>query len=391
LVGIAAVLVSVLIFGLWSGKSPKKPENIPLGDYSQAIDYTDREIQWIMKQHHLPSVAVTLIDDQDTIWEETFGTANFESDLPAESSTVYKVWSVAKVFTAIETMRLVEDGLVDLDTPITEYLPGFSIQSRFPDSAPITIRSILTHRAGLPRNECHWIDFNEHVLADLVDSLVDCRQAYAVNSRFKYSNIGFDLLGYLVQELRGESFPDYMRKNLLQPIGMENSAFLQAQIPAQLDFALGYEYFERNYYPFEQGDITSFPSSNLYSTIEDMGLFAKFIFRRGEVNGEQMINPEILNEMFTEQFSNMRDPQPMGLGWKIANVLGSERMIWHDGGPGEGIGALIALLPERKLGVILFANSTSFEGRVSVPVAQDILEVLLKTKYGINEPQEKTG
>jgi CubicO group peptidase (beta-lactamase class C family) len=390
LVAIPSILVSFLIYRICSGKLPRKPGNIPLGDYSQAIDYTEQEIRWIMKQHHLPSVAVTLIDDQDTILEGAFGTANFESDLPAESNTVYKVWSVAKVFTAIEIMRLVEDGQVDLDAPITEYLPDFSIQSRFPNSAPITIRSILTHRAGLPRNECHWIDFNEHALAGLIESLEDCRQAYPVNSRFKYSNIGFDLLGYLIQEMRGESFPDYMRKNLLQPIGMDNSAFLRAQIPAQLDFAPGYEYFKRTYYPYEQGDITSFPSGNLYSTIEDMGLFAKFIFREGEVNGEPIINPETLDEMFAEQFSSMRDPQPMGLGWKIANVLGSERMIWHDGGPGEGVGALVALLPERKLGVILIANSTSFEGRVSVPIAQDILEVLLKTKYGINKPQEKT-
>ncbi|MFL7893566.1 MAG: serine hydrolase domain-containing protein [Anaerolineales bacterium] len=261
--------------------------------------------------------------------------------LSAESNTVYKVWSVAKVFTAIETMRLVEDGLVDLDTPFAEYLLDVSILGRFPDSAPISICSILPHRAGLPRDECHWIDFNEHALAGLIESLEDCRQAYPVNSQFKYSNIGFDLLRYLIQEMRGESFPDYLRKNLLQPIGMEKSTFLRAQIPAQLDVALGYEYFKRNYYPYEQGNITGFPSGNLCSTIEDMGLFAKFIFRRGEVNGEQMIKPETLDEMFTEQSSDKRNLQPMGLGWKTAYILGSERMIWHDGGAGEGIGAVV--------------------------------------------------
>ena len=94
-----------------------------------------------MKQHHLPSVAVALIDDQDTIWQEAFGMANVEEDIPARIDTVYKLWSVAKVFTAIETMRLVEEGLVDLDAPITDYLPDFSIQSRFADSGPITVRS----------------------------------------------------------------------------------------------------------------------------------------------------------------------------------------------------------------------------------------------------------
>jgi CubicO group peptidase (beta-lactamase class C family) len=387
---IFTILVFVLIFIVWRGKPPKKPAIIPPGDYSYAIEYAEQKSQWAMRQYHLPSIAMILIDDQDTIWQGTFGMANLEQSTPAKSDTVYKLWSVAKVFTAIETMRLVDDGLVDLDTPITEYLPNFSIQSRFPDSDPITIRSILTHRSGLPRNECHWIDFSEDALASLAASLEDCYQVFPVGYRYKYSNLGFDLLGYLIEEMRGELFPDYMRNNLLLPIGMDDSAFLRAQVPTQLEHAFGYEYYKGEYNPYEQGDITSFPSGNLYSTTEDMGRFAKFILRGGEVNGEQIMSPGIVEEMFADQISDVRDPQPMGLGWKTAFVLGSEHMVWHDGGPGEGVGALVALLPKRKLGVILFANGTAFEGSVSVPLALDMLEVLLKTKYGLNVPPEKT-
>ena len=390
LITMPTILIIVLISILWLGKSPKKPTDIPLGDYSYTNKYAEQKIKWVMKQYHLPSVAVILIDDQDTIWQETFGTANLEGDSRAASDTVYKLWSIAKVFTAIETMRLVEDGLVDLDAPITEYLPDFSIQSRFLDSEPITIRSILTHRSGMPRNECHWIDFSKDALAGLAASLEDCHQAFPAGYRYKYSNMGFDLLGYLIQEMRGGLFPDYMRENLLLPIGMDNSAFLRAQVPANLELAFGYEYYKGEYYPYEQSDITSFPSGNLYSTIEDMSQFVKFIFRGGEVNGEQIISPEIFEAMFADQFSNARDPQPMGLGWKTAYVLGSERMVWHDGGPDDGVGALVALLPKRKLGVILIANGTNFEGSVSVPIALDMLEVLLKTKYGVHIPQENT-
>lgn len=390
LITISAILVFILIFMIYLGRSPKKPEDIPQGDYSHATQYAEQRIRRVMKQYHLPSIAVILIDDQDTIWQETFGVANIEADLPAESDTVYKLWSLAKVFTAIETLRLVEDGLVDLDAPITEYLPSFSIQSRFPDSEPISIRSILTHRSGLPRNECHWIELSEYALPELAASIADCHQAFPVNYRYKYSNIGFDLLGYLIQEMRGELFPDYMREYLLLPLGMENSAFRRAQIPPSLELAFGYEYYQGEYYPYEQNDITSYPSGNLYSTIKDMGKFAKFIFRGGEVNGKQILSPENFDEMFVDQISSLRDPQPMGLGWKTADVLGSERLVWHDGGPGEGIGALAALLPRRKLGVILFANGTTFEGRVSVPLALDVLEVLLKTKYGLQVPQGKS-
>ena len=91
--------------------------------------------------------------------------------------------------------------------------------------------------------------------------------------------------------------------------------------------------------------------------------------------------------MFEDQFSSRRDPQQMGLGWKISRVLGSEFMVWHDGGPGEGTGALVALLPERKLGMCSFANAVSFEGPLSVSLAVEILERMLEAKYGIVAPQ----
>lgn len=378
-----ALLVFGAIFLVWHGTAPAKPTDIPLGDYSYTIEYTEQKIQQLMKQQHLPSIAIALIDDQDTVWLYTFGLANIEKDLPAESNTVYKLWSVAKVFTAIETMRLVEEGLVDLDTPVTEYLPNFSIQSRFLDSEPITIRRILTHRSGLPRNGCHRVDFSPDALLALVESLEDCYLAYPVGYQYKYSNIGFDTLGYIIQKMRGVLFSDYMRENLLHPIGMYNSAFLRAEIPAQLENAYGYEFYKGDYYPYEQNDIANLPSGNLYSTIEDMGQFIKFIFRGGESNGEKIISTETLGSMFVDQASSTRDPQPMGLGWKTANIFGSERLIWHDGGPSEGIGALVALLPERQLGVALLANGTTFEGRVSVTFAVDILKLMLETKYGV--------
>jgi len=220
-----------------------------------------------MRRHHLPSVAVALIDDQNTIWQGTFGWANVEKKIPARSDTVYKLWSVAKVLTAIETMRLVEDGLVDLDAPLTDYIPGFSIQSRFLDSKPITIRSILAHHSGLPRGSCHPQvpgPGNDKLLGEMARSMKDGHMAFPVGSRFKYSNIGLDMLGHIIQESRHQSFAYYMEENLLARIGMKNSSFLWADIPAQKDVALGYEYYKGKYYPRQQGDINSLPLGNLY-------------------------------------------------------------------------------------------------------------------------------
>jgi CubicO group peptidase (beta-lactamase class C family) len=179
---ILAVLFAVASFWGRQRATPRKPDPIPPGDYTYTVEYAAYRIDQLMRQHHLPSVAVALIDDQDTIWQQAFGLANVERDIPAQVGTVYKLWSVAKVFTAIETMRLVEEGLVDLDAPITDYLPDFSIHSRFPDAAPITIRSILAHRSGLPRNECHSLmsgPEDDDVLGEMVASLKHCHWDWA--------------------------------------------------------------------------------------------------------------------------------------------------------------------------------------------------------------------
>jgi CubicO group peptidase (beta-lactamase class C family) len=388
------IVVLLAIVSLWvlDRAAPRKPDPIPPGDFTYTVNFAEYRIRQLMKQRHLPSVAVALIDDQDIVWQGAFGMANVEKEIPATADTVYKLWSVAKVFTAIEIMRLVEDGLVDLDAPITDYLPDLSIQSRFADSEPITIRSILAHRSGLPRNECHWLrDSPGHheVLGAMVESLKDCHMAFSTGYRYKYSNIGLDTLGYIIQQMRGESFSRYMKDNLLIPTGMESSAFLSTGIPVEKDIALGYEYYKGEYYPYQQEDITSLPSGNLYSTIEDMSKFAKFVFRGGEAHGEQVIDPETLNLMFKDQYSNPRDPQPIGLGWKTGRVFDSELLVWHDGGPTEGIGSSVILLPERKLGIVLFANEISFEGSVSVPLAIEILELMLETKYGIIPPVDE--
>ena len=389
LVALSIVIVLCIVFGIGLiyllGNHPKKLAVISQDDYSFTIEYAQYRVQRAMKQYDLPSVAIALVDDQNVIWQETYGLANIEEEIFAAPDTVYKMYSVAKAFTAIEIMRLVEEGLVDLDAPITEYLPDFSIQSRFPENDPITVRAILAHHAGLPRNGCAHVTWygGGDIMDELAASLANCQMVYPVGERYKYTNIGSNVLAAIIQNVRGKPFPYHMEEDLLAPIGMANSAFLISDLPAGHDLALGYEYYEGDYYPIEQGDNVMLASGNLYSTLTDMAAFAQFILRTGEAGGMQIIRPATLNQMYADQYSRPEDPQPMGLGWKTAQVFGTERLVWHDGGASEGVGSLVALLPERKLGVVLFANGSSFEGSVSVFLALDILAQMMEAKYGI--------
>ena len=391
------LLPSISAFAIsCSSSGPRKPEPVPIGDYTYVKTLAEQRLEQVMKRHHVPGMTAVLINDQEIIWQGNYGWANIEQEIPVTEDTVFKMLSLAKPFTAVETMRLVEEGLVDLDAPITDYLSDFTIWSRFPDGEPITIRHILTHRSGLPRNGCVKPDwyFGPEAVEYLTVTLSNCFLTYPTGERYKYSNIGFDSLGTIIQEKRAQAFPVYMHENLLAPVGMSASSFWPSGLGGvgRLDDAQkasGYEFFEGEYYAREQYDIAAIPSGNLYATANDLAAFVKFIFRGGEADGAHLISSETLALMFEEQASRVQDPQRMGLGWKIGRVLDTEKMVWHDGGSSEGIGSLIAFLPERKLGVILLGNGTNFEGVLSAPLAVELLEAMLETEYGLVKEEQK--
>ncbi|MBK5114446.1 MAG: beta-lactamase family protein [Candidatus Heimdallarchaeota archaeon] len=363
---------------------PIKPNTIPQNDYSYAINYAEYKVKEIMKKNDLPSISVALIDDQDIIMQNSYGYANLEENILATPETVYRMGSVAKVFTAMEIMRLYNEGLVDLDAPITDYIPDFSIKSRFQDNTSITIRSLLTHRSGLPRNGNlpYWyFDSGVNILRDYVSSLKHSSLAFPTGYRFKYSNIAYNILGRIIEILRPSIFPFYMRDDLLREIGMNQSSFLSIDVAPTDDIAVGYYNENGKNHPIEHSDIISFASGNLYSSLQDMAEFTRFVFRGGKTGSTQIIANETLQLMFEEQPSQPRDTQTMGLGWFTGKVKNTEKVVFH-GGDGDGVHSIVALLPERKLGVVLIGNSVEFSTPINY-FAWEILEIMLETKYGI--------
>jgi CubicO group peptidase (beta-lactamase class C family) len=147
---------------------------------------------------------------------------------------MYRIGSISKLFTAMATMKLVEDGLLDIDRALKNYLPQFSIRNRFSDSGPITPRTIMTHHSGLPSRLAKGM-WSSDPPASLLDRLKDEYAAYPTNYVFAYSNIGFALLGLMVEQVSQANFCDYVDQAILGPIGMQQSSFKKtAEVEALL-------------------------------------------------------------------------------------------------------------------------------------------------------------
>ncbi len=385
LASIMALLIcsSTFIIIIVSAQSePKKPDIIPLGDYSYVKDYTDSKIEQIMRKYHVPGVAVSLLDENETILEKYYGIGNTETKEAISNETTFKIGSISKVFTAIEIMRLVDENLIDLDDPIVKYLPTFNILYRF-DSEPITVRHLLSHRSGLPRNDnlvqWHW-DTSEDILKTQMESLNTTHASYPAGHRYKYSNVAYNILGHLIEQIRGRPFIFYMVDQLFHQIGMENSHYLTSYINNQDSIATGYFRSKSKTIAYEDRDIVNVASGGILSTMKDMQAFFRFLNNQLGNNYLNIIQESTLFSMYNPQFLSLEDPQEIGLGFFIDTDYVGKKVVFHTG-VNLGRRSIMAFIPETKQGVILMGNHEEFS-EPSKFLAMDVLKLMLETKTG---------
>lgn len=180
-----------------TGRSDTPPE-----PYANTIAQMTTYIENSMAQSNVTGLSIALVDGQNVVWSRGFGYADKEANVPAAADTIYEIGSLSKTFAATAIMRLVEEGRMDIDQPLTTYLPGFSINQRFPQSGPITIRAILTHHSGIPGDLFNGA-FTEGQPFDydtwLLDILKNEYTAAPVGSVLAYSNSAIALLRPVIE------------------------------------------------------------------------------------------------------------------------------------------------------------------------------------------------
>lgn len=194
-------------------------------DYAVVAQMLDGFIAHEMADKDLSALSIALVDDQQTVWAQGFGRANPSNKTRATAQTVYRVGSVSKLFTDIAIMQLVEQGRLDLDAPVTRYLPDF--QPHNPYGKSITLRQLMSHRSGLTREPPvgHCFDPTEPSLAQAIASLNRTELIYAPGSRVKYSDAAIAVAGYILEGTQNEPFAKYLGHAVLEPLDMRHSSF----------------------------------------------------------------------------------------------------------------------------------------------------------------------
>jgi len=369
-------LVGIGFFPATTGNISSIPMPSDHYESQQMTDlFFDLYIRTLMKIGHKPSIAAAIIHDDEVAWSNAYGYYDIENQKQATTDTLYLQASVSKTVTATALMQLYDQGLFDLDDDINEYLP-FELRNPNHPDIPITIKMILSHRSSLADDNLHWIclsylpgdpDVEGYPDPWLESYLVPGGSAYSSSTwstakpgeEYYYANIGFSIIGYLVEILSGQNFDEYCKEHIFQPLEMPTSGFRLSDHNIE-DIAVPYEYKDNHYFRHPHYGIhVLYPAITLRTTVEEFSHFIIAHMNGGVWNGVRILEESTVEMMHTAHFSP-KDKYNYGLGWTITNKLIGKDEYGHSGGY-VGVHILVTIVPKDDIAVILFSNELDSE------------------------------
>jgi CubicO group peptidase (beta-lactamase class C family) len=307
----------------------------------RADDYVKSE----MEQHRIPGVAMVVIQDGKPVKHKAYGVANIELNIPVKLDTVFEIGSITKQFTAAGILLLQQDGKLSVDDKISRYLkntPGIW--------ADVTVRHLLTHTSGIKSyTGLDGFALTKHLTQEQFISAIGAQpMEFQPGGAWKYCNTGFNLLGYIIENVSGQHYWDFMRERIFKPLRMNETTDRSpgAIIPNRAD---GYE--QTNHVWINRDfDLTEvFAAGAIASTVGDLAKWNAALDRDGLLHGttkQAMWTPAILTDGKVTKY---------GFGWFLDTVEGHKN-IGH-GGSTSGFSASIQRFPDDHLAVILLTNT----------------------------------
>ncbi len=349
-----------------------------MSSVEQTFQQLRLEIPVRVRREGIPGATVVILGHEGIAWSEAFGDADTATKSPVCVDTLFGLQSCSKTFTATAVLLAVQDGILDLDRPIFEYVPDVHLQSRYecrPEQR-ITLRHLLAHKAGLTHEAplgnnyssvTEQVDFDAHVR-----SIRRTWLRFPVGQRYAYSNLGIDLAGYILQQTAGVPFAEYLQRRLFDPLGLARSTFDSDVLAAFADCARGYDPFvEAAGVPLLQ-HVPMMPSGGMYASAGDVARYLLFQLNRGRVDGRCVLEEQLLGEMLTVPYPVEGQFEGYGLGVAINRFR--ETNLYHHSGGGFGFLSDMLWCPDLGWGVVFLTNSSHHSLQGSLP--HSILERL---------------
>jgi CubicO group peptidase (beta-lactamase class C family) len=366
-------------------------------DWHAVFEESQQSIAKGMTEEKVPGLSIALVDREGLIWTAGFGHTDYDLKTPVTPDTIFSIQSMSKTFTATLVMLAVQEGLVDLDTPITEYLPDFKVKSRFEENPQdkMTLRHLLSHTAGFVHEapvgnnyERKFPSYEAHI-----QSISDTWLKFPVGAKYSYSNLGIDLAAYIIQVKSGRSFAEYMKAKLLDPLGMPNSSVDVEFIRQHPNRAIGHTpHIER-----ETLEMPMIGAGGVYTSATDLARFVQFHLNWGKVKGHSVLSKELIESMSTSS-------PGLCIGVNPHHIVSAERYPSIDvndtnscqlahGGGGFGFLTSMSWYPEYGMGLLILTNSTNHNSQWELlkSLSDELMvKKLIERKYSAENQAWKT-
>jgi len=263
----------------------------------QNIDELKTEIDSLLTKYKIPGAGIAIVTKDSILYLDGLGYADIELKTPVDENTDFRVGSISKTFVALGILKLVEEGRIDLQTPVKQIDPELNIDNPWEDTHPLRIVHLLEHTGGL--NDPH---FNDYYLDG--DPEIPLKEGLKVSKHYlklkwkpgayrSYSSAGYMVAGIIIEKVTGEKFEDYLKKEILEPLGITTSTFKLTSESEKL-LARGYK---ANYQPSKFWHTYSRPAGSLISSAFEMQKFLQFMLNKGRIGGRQIINESTIDRM----------------------------------------------------------------------------------------------
>lgn len=355
--------------------NPSQSEGQTINDSLSII--LDEFIQEEMDNNSIPGLSACIVKGEEVVWKAAYGMANIQTNTPVSLETKFTLASISKLFTATACAQLWERGILDIDADINDYLPITIINPNFPN-IPITTRQLLQHKSSL-----HDFESDLQLWDEIGDPIFDletfCTEYFVEggdlyvgnnwgqttpgNSNYWYSDAGFTLLGYIVQEASGMPFDEYCESNIFSILEMPSSAWFYADI----DIATLAMPYDNNGQPFGYFSVPEYPAAMLKANVEELAHFLIAYTQKGVYKNSNLVEANTFENIVPSNMNN-------GFGWWgkdtwYGDPTGS---FWSHGGFMNGVRTQLNYYPADSTGLIILTNGEGAYGNI-----QDKMESLI--------------
>jgi CubicO group peptidase (beta-lactamase class C family) len=325
----------------------------------------DQYITKTMQDWKDPGLAIAVVKDDSIVLMKGYGTRTMGKNEPVDEHTMFAIGSSSKAFTATLVAMLVDQGKMKWDDPATTYLPGLQLYDPYV-SRELTVRDLLTHRSGLARGDVMWYatDYNRDEILRRVRFL---KPTWSVRSHFGYQNIMFLAAGQAAARAAGTTWDDLVRERIFSPLGMTESNTSIRELAGKTNVATPHTDVNDTLMIVPWHNIDNIgPAGSINSNVSDMIKWVRFQLAQGKVGGKSLVSASALGETHTAQMTipvgaDARQLNPYthleayGMGWFLQDYRGRE--LDQHGGNIDGMSAMVAIMPEEKIGLVILTNA----------------------------------